>query len=442
MGILDAPATPRASIADSLLWRAPQRQPFATRSKVMNALAELSNGTDLWGNYCTRHVAMQDVSGLWLHLPNSINNGGAEADGPNDITVKATIWDPADLSQGTSGTFIPVHFNGRRSASVEPGPGITSDFIPLALYAGGVFYVRVLVTVASTGQKWPLSMPVRYSQEGFVTGVGTPTDLTDSGTITNAGGRLYSATLLGLPVAPRVSVEVAGDSINDGIGDTDPDQGWATTALTALGVPFQQVCLPSELANTFRQGRLRRRRISVSEGCRVSVTNHGINDLISTFSANQLKDSLIALWRARAVAGLFVVQNTITPRTSSTDSWATTTNQTPNLPGNGETYRVEVNNWLRDGAPVDPTTLAKLAIGAAGLRAGQPGHPLGYVFDMADATESARNSGQWRVDLGASTTDGTHPSAAVHAAMSTAFQTAWPTILAAARTSLRSSALA
>lgn len=43
--------------------------------------------------------------------------------------------------------------------------------------------------------------------------------------------------------------------------------------------------------------------------------------------------------------------------------------------------------------------------------------PLAGYFEVADLAESARNSGKWRVDLGAPTTDGVHPSTVIHTAM-------------------------
>ncbi len=48
------------------------------------------------------------------------------------------------------------------------------------------------------------------------------------------------------------------------------------------------------------------------------------------------------------------------------------------------------------------------------VRAGDTGHPLVGYFDVADATESARDSGKWRVDLGVPSTDGIHPETVLH----------------------------
>lgn len=52
------------------------------------------------------------------------------------------------------------------------------------------------------------------------------------------------------------------------------------------------------------------------------------------------------------------------------------------------------------------------AIGATADRAGEVGHPLHAVFDVADIFETARNSGRWKTDgtAGKWTADGIHPT--------------------------------
>jgi lysophospholipase L1-like esterase len=86
--------------------------------------------------------------------------------------------------------------------------------------------------------------------------------------------------------------------------------------------------------------------------------------------------------------GLPVFQNTITPSTTSTDSWATTGNQTPE---SSNAVRVQVNDWIR--------TVPS---------------PLSGYFEIADLAETARNSGIWKAGY---TSDGLHPNATGHSAL-------------------------
>ncbi len=72
-------------------------------------------------------------------------------------------------------------------------------------------------------------------------------------------------------------------------------------------------------------------------------------------------------------------------------------------------------NAKRDGLPLDTSTLAPVAAGTSpALRSGQAGHPIAAWIDTAATVESSLNSGKWRVDLGALTTDGAHPNATGH----------------------------
>jgi hypothetical protein len=132
----------------------------------------------------------------------------------------------------------------------------------------------------------------------------------------------------------------------------------------------------------------------MSRFCTDVIVEYGRNDVSGGSTIAAIQGYLITIWRRYARRGLVVHETTITPKpASSTDSFMTEANQTP---GSDEVVRVGVNDWLRDGAPLDGTTFAPLAVGATALRMGQAGHPLATVVDAADAAESSRNSGKWK----------------------------------------------
>jgi hypothetical protein len=124
----------------------------------------------------------------------------------------------------------------------------------------------------------------------------------------------------------------------------------------------------------------------------------GTNDVGRTLV--QMQTDLTTIWTALSNRGMKVHAGTIPPGTTSTDSWATTANQTKKAT---EATRVAFNDWIR-------TTPAPLA---------------GYV-ETADACETARNSGFWKVNGAANyaTTDGTHPTDVIHQAMGAAINLA------------------
>ena len=98
--------------------------------------------------------------------------------------------------------------------------------------------------------------------------------------------------------------------------------------------------------------------------------------------------------------GMQVWQATITPRSTSTDSFATTVNQTPL----NAAVLTEVNDYIR--------TLPS---------------PLAGVIEASDAASSARNSGLWKVTGAAqyATSDGLHPSTDMHVAIAGLVPTDW-----------------
>ena len=112
---------------------------------------------------------------------------------------------------------------------------------------------------------------------------------------------------------------------------------------------------------------------------------YGINDITAGRTAATIEGQLTTAY------GYFptwkVSQSTIPPKTSSSDSWATATNQTVDS-FNGT--RTALNDWIR----TKPS-------------------PLWQYFEVADVMETARNSGIWKnVGDGSATAamtgDGTH----------------------------------
>lgn len=129
---------------------------------------------------------------------------------------------------------------------------------------------------------------------------------------------------------------------------------------------------------------------------------YGRNDVTGGQTLAQVQATLLSLWSGAAARGCKVFQTTITPRTTTTDNFLTLANQTADAT---DPVRVALNTWIRAGSPIDPGTLAAVAVGTSGaLLAGATNHPLyantaaplGYV-EVADTVESARNSGLWKV---------------------------------------------
>lgn len=395
MGILDAPAlTPAAAAKKYAPARSRLRIPAGEGPKPYKN--GLSNGTDMGANSKKRIIASQRVTDLTVKYANFYALGGVETPGVNDITVRCAVY--------YNGTYYPLRFRGSRDVVINPGAIVETDPSGIDIPAGTTFYIMTYVTVASSGMKWGLNNLFArggaYGEE-YVSST-TPTDLSTT------GGFTASANLIGygpLQVLCRNTnttnpyVAVIGDSISDGTGDigtadgsAGAERGWITRALIP-NFPLQVLSQPGGQAAQFTFGQMGN-RMSILGDAEVAIVAYGANDLGANKTFAQLQASLQYIYDYCAARGMRVFGATITPKTTSTDAFATLANQTKAYSGATETVRTQINAWIR-------TTPA----------------PLSGYFEAADAAESARDSGLWRIDLGQPTTDGLHPSSVVHAAM-------------------------
>lgn len=365
-------------------------RPIATRGFSYNFL---SGGTNTGGNYKLQHIAASDAgfsSPVLLYGNWSIT--GTELDGSDSITVRAAIEYP-------SGTFTPVYFSGARDVVIAPGGFVRSDPVAgLTIPAGAALWTRTYVTVASVGQKWPYNS-VSNQRNAYVEGAaeGTATsDLTTTGTIPDNIANCYSPlAILGTPARAIPAVLLAGDSIM--YNGTGGDTTWADFGL-ADHFGTVKIAKIGDRAQFFLSSHAKRLRADY--GATHVICNYGINDIDGgSRTLAQLQSDITGVWQAFVDLGIKVFQTTLTPYTSTTDSFATTANQTPKMGATKEAIRTSYNDWIR-------TTPA----------------PLTGYFETADLVESARNSGLWAADGTPNryTSDGLHPNANGNTALAAA----------------------
>jgi hypothetical protein len=399
--------------------------PVSTRPA--HGLTTKSNGTDTGGNSRVKQVAPCDISSLALSFRNYYNGDSITSLGT--LTVSAAI----ELSGG----FYPIFFSGSSTVSIAPGTGgVVSSTIGLAIPAGTTYYIRTYVQVsAGASSCWPHMLTTRSADGEGSTRGSSETTKTTSGTITAASEGVYTAEavlanavgLNGQPYDLPV-IGCVGDSLVYGIGETSPetDLGFLTRALNnqfanikfdRSGSTVKDFVLPAGTSGSVY-------RLPMIDGCTTIIDEFGVNDLNSARTLAQLQADCLTLWTYAAHRNIRVFRTTLSPWTTSTDLWATTTNQTVTA---WESDRVAFNAWVRDGAPIDSTTKAAVATGTSSgvLRAGASGHPLFGYFETADALESARNSGKWAVNGTDNypTADGIHPSPTFHQLMAGAIDT-------------------
>lgn len=399
--------------------------PIADRSAPQPAgTFNLSDGVVAAGTAKLRHTAIATCHGIVLAFSNWYNANGVEADGPQDVTLRAAV-EPAATR------VLPVYFGGMRTVVIPPGGTVYSDPVGVNLVKGQQFFTRTYLSVAAAATKFPQGgyTTVSGNGEGF-NYAAAGADLTAAGAanVPTANGRVFGpSAILGTPMTPGASVlGIVGDSIAAGSGDSGAwlDAGWIARSL-GLSYLYQSVAMSSQTVDAWyaSEGITKTRQQGILDRAGVThlLCELGVNSLSQTPTTillpHLIGNGLKGAWSTLASFGVPVWQTTLTPQTTSTDAWATVANQTVAAAGN-EANRVLVNAWLRDGAPITAAPVAGGVYAPAGtagaLRAGQAGHPLAGILEVADLVEPARDSGKWKAGY---TSDGTHPSATGAAAV-------------------------
>jgi len=336
------------------------------------------------------HYATDDITSLKVVLGN-FRAGGQAATPTGDegygstATVECWIEYPA-------ATFTRVQFSGVDSGTIPNLDYLVSDACAVTIpngaqfwtrhywaNAGGVYYLNgVRDATASTGDL------LRVAASGL-----SPSDAIT--TFTHNGGTGCAPPLAIIGTTNTVSSLIIGDSITAGYLDTANDiDGRRGSIASSLGttMAFLNLGQSGEKANNFLTNAPVRKKLVAAGYFSHLLCGYGFNDVfVSLDSKATLIASLQAIW-ATAPAGRKVFQTTVTPKTSSTDSWATTTNQTPAA---GDAVRIAFNADVRSAAFT-----------------GMDGY-----WDVTAGIESAFESGKFIVTpTPPYTTDGVHPNVA------------------------------
>lgn len=296
------------------------------------------------------------------------------------------------------GASIPVTFNGGdRSVVVQPGAWVESDPAGVTIADAATAYWRTHVTVASVGLRLPLGkLVVSASGEAHNLGTGVTNRAYDTGT-TNLGtttGSLFGPVCtLGDPDAGTTNPVIGV------MGDSNADRGDGQSTLNYIQELCRQLDYP--IINLGRYGEgvvdvvsaataystIRVRRQALIADMTHCIVHYGSNDRRSSGrSASQTLADLLTLANYLARQSVKVLMATQPPESTSGDGWTTDT-QTATAT---EAVRLTTN---------------------AGVRAHFA--PVYAVLDVADALETARDSGKWKHPSGvAQTSDGVHINAA------------------------------
>jgi predicted RecA/RadA family phage recombinase/lysophospholipase L1-like esterase len=342
----------------------------------------LSSGSNQYSSYRSAHWSLRDarIGTLRLVFTNSYLTTTGEVDGQDDYTIKASVE--------YNGAVVPVYFSGVRTGTVKIGTHLVSDPVGISIPAGTQFYVRSFVGVDTAGKKWPVGT-ASYTTIGE--GFSATTDRTDDAAYVSFGAAsLFAPTvILGTATAASPSFVLIGSSSAYGQGDTTNgvapyyDYGYLSRFLSNR-YGYVKLTRASDALSFFLADHKRRLALLGTVRPTHVIQQLGSNDVTSSASFATMQTRLQTAWDILASTGAKVIQATMTPVTTSSDSWAS--QQTKHA---SNAVRVAVNDWIRS----------------------MPA-PLSGVLECADAVESARNSGIWKTDGTAFkwTVDGTHVS--------------------------------
>lgn len=319
------------------------------------------------------------------------------------VSVAANRTDTAGTTSGSS-TVTDTSILATDAGRLVTGTGIPTNAYVGAVTAGVSFVlmsgstqaaVNATVTNASASLTFkspiPLNLGLYSSADNYTTGTGADLTLAGSGSVTGGSGSyLYGPMLLlgapqGTPSKPIAGVW--SDSIFDGYSDDFHSSFFGPVARAALtlGYPLVKLSRGGEAASQVYVAAGRKYRATFLEGITHLIVQIGTNDGLLTNGAGvtNLQTRITALGTYLTGLGIRCYLATVPPRTTSTDSWATTGNQTP-VAGSQIAQIAAFNQWVR----------------------AVPSPYLGVV-DLAGLVSSAQDSGLWAASA---TGDGVHPS--------------------------------
>jgi hypothetical protein len=359
----------------SLPWRQ-----VATRCDIPNSW----NATYTAVRSRSGHIARSTITKLKLLFPNWWVDGMIMGSSFAEMPVSGTRSILASIEY-PSGTFTRVTFSGGNTGTLPSGGSLLSDAVNVSIPNGATFWVRNVFTggggMFSTGDVGENSPAVFNSTTfGDTCDINTATDNTMGGTYggTDASPYIYRPVAI-LAQTTNPSVLMIGDSRCHGSGgaaDTTGDYGEVARSVGPYH-GYTNYSMGSYAASHVVSSHSR--LATLAPYYSHFICQLGINDFAdASLTASALLTRLQTIWGY--FSGLTICQTTLSPSTTSTDGWATTANQTIK---SYEAARSGLNDLLRAG----PTG-------------------LNVLFEVADATESARNSGKWKAP--GYTADGVH----------------------------------
>lgn len=315
----------------------------ATRATLASSWAANTTGNSF--NARSAHYARQSITTLQVGFSNFANilNAGEEGNG-SAATVTGAIEYPA-------GVFTQLKFSGTAQGVIANDSYLVSDFARVLIPNGAKFWVREWYSNPNGFPYAPFISPPgsQMTNIGDLLQWGTGVaDMTMGGTLTNSGSTSYSYPIAIVAPTTQAAACLFGDSRMLGLKDVRNDAtGDGGPISRAIGPRYPYILLATGSDTVGGTLAATANRVSLSKYCSFGIDEYGINDL---YNNNNLSSAVISNLNTfnALFPSLQMYGATLEPESTSTDSWATTGNQTISNTTNN-TARLAVNSAIRAG---------------------------------------------------------------------------------------------
>jgi hypothetical protein len=316
----------------------------------------------------TGHFARSSISSLKIAAAN-FDVGGV------NIGASATVTASIEYPQGTC---TQIKFGGGATATIANNSYALSDYVNVSIPSGAKFWIRQFYqnangTLAVSNHNDNANMGDALNRAA--SGLSDQTVSCDA--VSNvSSANIYPPAAI-ISRTAQSSVCVIGDSIAFGQGDTYSNSSGDLGSIDrSIGPTYGYIdsSITGDTAQHFA-GNPQPAVISLAAYCSHVIVEYGHNDIYVNSDSLGTLEGFLTTSYGLFTGGQIIGQTTLTPTTTSTDGWATTTNQTIVA---GNTTRVSFND---------------------ALRAGTFG-PTGGFLEMANPVETAQDSGIWKAGAG------------------------------------------